>query len=166
MKSRTSQQRRWRLRALTLIEMLAVVCLVALAAVLTLTGLGAASADAQLRAALSECRQFDARLRLLARADGPVMITVTDEGHLLRAGHAGGGETTAPMMRVLAPSGWSVRLLDSEGNPISQLLIDARGCSDDYMLELRAEEGSDGSPESRRLRVAGLTGWVDEVHEP
>jgi type II secretory pathway pseudopilin PulG len=149
---------------MTLIEVLAVVCIIALAAALTLAGLGAANADAQVRAALAQCRQLDARSRLLARADGPVVISVAED--LLCADHAGADEVAAPMLRVLPPDDWAFHLLDAQGNALPQLLVDARGCSDDYTIALRSGKVGEGPSDSRRLRIAGLTGWIEEAPEP
>lgn len=155
-----------RIRAMTLIEVLAVVCIIALAAALTLAGLGAASADTQLRTALAECRQLDFRGRLLARAEGPVVIKVTDDRDGLHAGRAVAAEATPASMRVQAPADWSIRLLDCDGKERSQLSIDGCGCSDDYLIELRAPQVIGSANATRLLRIVGLTGWVEEMAGP
>jgi hypothetical protein len=149
---------------MTLIEVLAVVCIIALAASVTMVGLIGASDEARLWAALDECRRLDARARLLACMEGPMLIVAENDPEGLNVARI--GAEGQPLMRAAAPAGWSWHLRDPSGIERAAVSIDARGRSDDYVIQLLRPAAADARAVERRLRVAGLTGWIQEADEP
>jgi type II secretory pathway pseudopilin PulG len=148
---------------MTLIEILAVVCITALVGSMTIAGLGGADAASRQRTLVSDCRRLEARARLLARMEGPVAVTASEDGRALTAGRLGDDIEAEPtlVLSVEVPPPWRVRLMGAEMVALHGVRIDAQGRSDDYGIELRRGGEADGA--LRQLSVAGLTGWIEEM---
>ena len=118
-------------RGFTLLEVLAVVVLLSMVAGTLTVHVGSVSDSARFRAAEARLTDFDARARLFARTEGPVLLTVGDGGHTVTLSQA---KTGAALLRVDLGEGTSVAL---EVEPRqSWVLIDRLGRSLDYELEL------------------------------
>ena len=139
-------------RGFTLLEVLAVIVLVSLVLGVTLPGLGASSALAHQRRAVAEVRDFDARARLHARAGGPVVLALEEEGRVLSLRRWPRGE-------LLARTAWggdvAVELRDEADD--DEVYFDRAGRSADYDVVVRSDE------RVARWQVAGWTGWIVEA---
>lgn len=138
-------------RALTLIEMLAVVVLLSLVAALGSVGLVSGNEQAQLRASLAAWQDLDATARLLAQTNGPIQMVLNEGTIAISSTHVGEGFSS-----VVLPDGYTGHLVvgNHETNAIT---FDARGHSEDYRVEIRrlaTELPGSG------WEVCGLTGWV------
>ena len=141
-------------RGFTLIEVLAVVLLLSMVAGMLTVHVGRVSDSARFRAAGARLVDFDARARLFARSEGPVLLAVGDGGQELTLSQAQTGE---PLLRVDLHEGTSVALKVEPRQ--SWVLIDRLGRNVDYELELtRGERMS-------RWRIAGASGWIEPVAE-
>jgi len=146
----------WLCRALTLIELLAVVVILGLVLGIGVTNLSAAHAEAQLERCASAWRTLDAeaRILLMQRRDRPLLRLKVDEFHrrvVLSAGEVDVFDSIA------LPEGVEARLLvDGSTGSVG---FDRRGCSPDYVFELRTPD------RTRRWNVEGLTGWIHERSE-
>lgn len=131
-------------RALTLIELLAVIVVASLVAGVATVGLAASGESARLHGAAAQWRDLDARARLLGRSLGPVRISV-DRGvvrlHVI--------ETNELISSVALPGGISL-----DTSPIE---FDRLGRSIDYRVDLH------GANRAIRWRICGLTGYVIEA---
>jgi type II secretory pathway pseudopilin PulG len=153
---------------LTLIELLAVIVIVATATGVLATGFGARNGDARLRETAASLRDLDARARLLAQtllrkdaaAPGPasggphaVTLTLAADGRELWVVASGGMRLAS----VEIPKGIEARLTLARDGQQASIGFDRLGRSPDYECELRGER------RALRLRVAGLTGLIREV---
>ena len=136
-------------RAFTLLEVLIVVVLLALAAALGAHAMLGAGEVASWKSAEAALREFDARARMLARRDGGVVIgqDAAKESLVARA-------NGAPVVALVLPQ--RARAFVEGGRPLP---IDRLGRSGDatYRIEI------DGF--IRRVRVAGLTGQISALDE-
>ena len=134
--------------AFTLVELLGVIVIVSLAMSVVSVRLGAGSDHARLGEAAARWRDLDARARLLARGEGPVLMLIDERAGSITLRRAGSGEHLAGF---LLPRGVVARVEARE--PIT---FDRLGRSPDYVAVLTSEAGE------RRWRVFGLTGWTTE----
>jgi len=139
-------------RCFTLLEMLVVVALVAVASGLAVGGLAAPGRDARLRAAIAAVLDLDRRARLCSRTGYVSFLEVTSEHDALRL-------TMGPNHDVLAedslPDGASLAVVDPlTSDPIGRVRIGTDGRSRDYGVIMTMWETE------RAWCVSGLTGWV------
>ncbi len=139
-------------RALTLIELLAVIVIMSLVAGLATTGLAAASDQARLRAAAADWRTLDAHARLLARSGEPVVMIVDEDAREGRLQAVKSGERLASLV---LPPGVDV---DVSGEPDEgPVTFERSGRSRDYAVALLVDGRQVG------WQVYGLTGYVVET---
>lgn len=140
--------------AFTLIEVLAVVTIVALATAALTIGLGAADANARLRALTADLIDLDARARLLARTDGTCELRFPrDEAErevaLVLVSHEDAFSTVVLPMSARAEA----RTLD--GDPLEAVRFDRSGRTPDYSITVSMGDLT------AAWTVAGLTGWIE-----
>lgn len=134
----------------TLLETLAAVTLLSLAAVLGVGVLLGAGDRASIEQAVASVLATDADARTLALTGGPVRLAANDdqdELHIL----VGRGV----VMRRPMPPQVTVHLLNREDDPLEAIEFDSRGRSMDYQIALVHDE------ERVVIRITGLTGWVE-----
>ena len=141
-------------RGFTLLEVLAVVVLLSMVAGTLTVHVGSVSDSARFRAAEARLVDFDARARIFARSEGPVLLAVGEGGRELTLHQA---RTGAPLLRVDLNERASVALKVEPRQ--SWVLIDRLGRSVDYELELTTGE------RTSRWRVAGGSGWIEPVQQ-
>jgi type II secretory pathway pseudopilin PulG len=137
--------------AFTLLETLAVVVLLALAAATVGARLTGSNTLARVRATAAAAQEADARARLLAVSHGRVAIQVEPgSGDLIAVVD---GERSATLR---APAGMARFDLfhGTTGQPLSLVWIDSRGRSEDYSASCSLEG------RVARWSVAGLSGWT------
>lgn len=146
-----------RRHAFTLIETLAVVALIGLAAVVMTPMLVGATDATRLDDALRRFLDLDARARLLARQESGVEIH-------LQSGSIGlsvGGERDAEIISI-----WqhgeriTIEAVSVEGDPIERVSYDRVGRSQDLDVSVIVGDTR------RSVWIAGLTGWVEREVEP
>jgi prepilin-type N-terminal cleavage/methylation domain-containing protein len=138
----------------TLIELLAVVVVLGLAAGIGIPPLVRLAGGTPLERACALLRDGDARARMLARGTGRELAFELD---------AGGMRCRAARepLEALLPEGVSAEWLATDGQPLRTLTIDSRGRSRDLSLRLRAVGAS------RRFHLLGLSGeWDEEPATP
>ncbi len=137
---------------LTLVEVLAVVLILSLAAGLATFSLAASSEAARLHAAISQWRDLDARARLHGRIREAVTMSLNDEGTAVRLHAIGSPE---PLALVELPAGFTGQVrADPDGDSVT---FDRRGRSADYQVELIVGN------RTMRWQVLGISGLVEEV---
>lgn len=145
-------------RAMTLIEVLAAVALLAFAAGVVATGAMGGGVQAARAEAVGAVRAVDALARLAARAEGAVTVRVARDGaslELWRAGEADARASSALVVRSL-PRGVRATLDDSAGGASrDRIEVDALGRTDDYGVRL--SRTADGA-EIAAVRFRGATG--------
>jgi prepilin-type N-terminal cleavage/methylation domain-containing protein len=140
-----------RQHGLTLIELLAVIAILSLVAGVATVGLASSGAAASLHAAESGWKELDARARLLARAEGAMVMSIDDDARVVRLHVAATGERVG-----VVPLGALEAALETAGAD-DAVRFDGLGRSVDYHARLT------GAERGRRWRVAGLTGAIREV---
>lgn len=139
---------------LTLIEVMAVVTLLAIAAAIATAGLSSAHEAVQLREAVSVFRNADAQARFLASTGDQVILRIGEESNTVELRSDGMDEVRTFTLGTHVSAG----LLDRAGVArIDVVRIDRRGQSTDYRVSLRVGERAE------TLRVSGLTGWVEQA---
>lgn len=139
---------------LTLIEVMAVVTLLAIAAAVATAGLSGAHEAAQLQEAVSVFRNADAQARFLASTGDHVLLRIGEEPNTVELRSVGIGHVRTFTLGTHVSAG----LLDRAGDArIDVVRIDRLGQSWDYRVSLRVGE------RTGTLRVSGLTGWVEDV---
>jgi prepilin-type N-terminal cleavage/methylation domain-containing protein len=148
-------------RAFTLVEMLAVVAILALtvsAAAVALTGMDRAGA---LHAAAANYAAFDAQARATARTSaGAVTIRIVEEGAsaVIVIDAMQGHWTARPQVvgRLEMPGAVTMRWAADEParRPLGSIALDRNGRGRDYLVEFIADE------RRTRWRIGGLTGCV------
>ncbi len=145
-------------RGFTLIEMLAVVTILAIATGVLAMGVGSRSADARLRETMAAWQDLDARARLFARSvrageeSGARQVTLTvsadaNEATLVDL------VTGDRLSRFSLPNGVLARI---DVEPRGVVRYDRLGRCADYTVELT------GEARSIRFTVEGLTGRITE----
>ena len=146
---------RWERSGFTLIEVLAVVVLLAVISTLSIAGLSSTSAGASLMRLKAECRNLDAHARLAAQSSGkPMTIQHKQDANLIELLE----DTDSERLSIVSwPAALTLRM-EIGGVPASTVVLDRLGRSPDYsFIILRDQHES-------RLDIAGLTGAVS-AHE-
>lgn len=143
---------------MTLIEVLAVVALLAFAAGVVATGAIGGGVQAARAEAVGAVRAVDALARLAARAEGAVTVRFSREGaslELWRMGEPRANASSALFVRSL-PRGVRAALVDTAGGASrDRVEVDALGRTDDYGVRLsRVADGA----ELAVVRFRGATG--------
>jgi type II secretory pathway pseudopilin PulG len=133
---------------MTLIEVLAVITILALAAGVLGGGVLEGSRGHRLRQAEGSVREIDDLARLLARRGQPTIISIAERGTAIVARKL---ESRHQMARRELPEGVTARL---EADHDGYVLVSGGGASRDYAVHL-----SLGDRQSR-IAVAGATGWI------
>jgi len=133
-----------------LIEVLSVIVILSLVAGLATVGLAATTDSARLRETQVRWRDLDAHARLMARREGPVLMSVDEEPRLVRLHVRASGE---PVALLALPRGIAGRIERDD----ARVVFDTLGRSPDYAIVVTSEAGT------RRWQVAGLTGDVTEA---
>lgn len=139
-------------RALTLIELLAVIVIASMVAGVATIGLAATSDTARLRAAAAHWRDLDARARVFSRSLGPVEMAVDEDGREVQLYLVRSGELLSAMS-LPEPMQGRIR---APGDPRS-ILFDSHGRTIDYQVDLRADD------RVVTWHVCGLTGLTREA---
>lgn len=134
----------------TLLETLAAVSLLSLAAVLGVGMLLGAGDRASIEQGGATVLTTDTDARSLAMTGGTVTIVASDERDELHV--LAGGEI---VMRRPMPPRVRVHLLDREDRPLVRIRFDASGRSTDYQVALVHDQ------KRVVIRITGLTGWAE-----
>lgn len=145
---------RGRFRGLTLIELLAVVVILAMVAGVAVVNAGSMNASAELRAIARQWQELDARARLHARSDGPVQMHIDSDNRAIRLVSAATNEQLA---FIDLPLGTTVRIQIAAAEPASHVTIDRTGRSGDYTASVERNGGK------ITWTIYGLTGWVKQL---
>jgi prepilin-type N-terminal cleavage/methylation domain-containing protein len=139
--------------AFTLIEVLAVVTILAIATAAMTVGLASADANARLRAFRADLIDLDARARLFARTEGACDIRFPLEAEqtivLARLGNE------EPLATVTLPHAARVEAQATGRDALKIVHVDRSGRSVDYRVTVTMGDLSTA------WTVAGLTGWVE-----
>ena len=138
-------------RAFTLIEVLAVVVLVATAAGVLGVSLARTDAAAEGRRAEGTLKDLDRRARLAATRDGPVRLTLTRTANRTTV-RLVGASTTLAEATFRASAYLSIE--DAETDAVR---YSSGGRSPDFRVRIEHAERTAG------FDVAGLTGWVEPI---
>lgn len=143
-------------KGLTLIEVLAVIVILALIMGAAVINLGATDSHAQTRAMMHDLRRLDRAARHLARTEGAALIewSETEQQLVLRQPRTG-----EVIRRVGWPQWMTVRMAGPSPSTDAPIAYDAAGRSEDLRIEIDAD--------GRRLVLAihGLTGASEELTE-
>jgi len=145
---------------LTLVEVVAVVCILAIAATIMLAAARPYSQTHQRHAAIGAVRETMERARILAAADGEGAELMVLGGVLVATPRS----RPLPEVRAALGNGWTAQLYEcrpgshttSEQDRVETLPMDALGCTIDAEMHLRS------SFTQVRLMLLGLSG---ELHE-
>jgi prepilin-type N-terminal cleavage/methylation domain-containing protein len=149
---RRSTTRRSYERAFTLLEVLAVIVLIAVATAAVATGFSGAVGMARLRQSAATMQDLDRKARLAAITEGAVRLLVDNsEPAQATVWRLGAHES---LFRATFPPGVAVRLSDASGAPLDGVWFDSRGRSLDYAVTCSLGSAGFG------WTVAGLTGWT------
>ena len=153
-KTRNTKAAKKTRRALTLVECLAVVALLAVAVATIAAGLSPSVAGARLREVRSIVLDLDARARVLTTRSGPVVLRVSEGRASVHLGDVPlfVRHLSRPVEAVLTDPG--------TGTPLDAVRIDTRGRSPDYALLLRSDD------RHTLTLVSGLTGYAFEGADP
>jgi prepilin-type N-terminal cleavage/methylation domain-containing protein len=144
-------------RGFTLVEMLAVVTLLALTVSLVTASFAGSVDSGRLSEAESVVRNADAQARLRARTSGPVRLSVDRSVINLEREFGARDRISSNRVSITLPNHARVFMLSADGMETLELIrFDKLGRSPDYRV--RIELGAS----LRTLRVAGLTGWIEE----
>jgi len=147
------------MRGLTLIELLAIIVILAMVSSVLAIGLGSASSVASIQSFASQWAGMDGRARLMSRTqdlDADPIIMVASEGRVALLRHRVDGHDEAVVDEIHSPRGVALRI---EGIEHQWIDFDRRGCTPDYKLVLKLHDVK------RVWRVHGLTGWIEEIGE-
>lgn len=154
MMMRPSQDNR---RAITLLEMLAVIVLVALIAGTSVVGLGGIEHGASTQRAAAQLQGLDAQARLLAQVEKRMVVLSLNaqrDTASLQLFDTTGASTV--VTSIMMPAGVSVRLDDGQ---VASIVFDRAGCSRDYSCHLQHDDAR------AAWHVAGLTGLITNARD-
>jgi type II secretory pathway component PulJ len=143
---------------LTLLEVLAVIVLVAMIAGALAVNLAAVDESASLRQAGGTWQEMDRRARALARTSQAAAIVELEEDStgdrmFIRLRLTDSHEIIS---RIELPLGVNIHIEPEQ----SHVMYDMAGRSIDYQVRLMRED----SPATYRWHVHGLTGFIEDVH--
>lgn len=143
-------------RAFTLVEVLAVIVIMAIIAASLAASLGGASDQAQFMQVLADLRDLDARGRMFARtSEGAAELAIDADARRIRLSGAGSDDVVAQRSW---PGGVSVTF--SADRPVTSVIFDRAGRSIDYSVRITADSSR------ATLRFCGLTGWATTEDSP
>lgn len=136
---------------MTLLELLCVVCVLALASGVLLHGFGRAATALTPPPSLEQLvASIDAEARLGALRGQPLDIATTEGGLVVRNRHTHTVVTEQAISRVV--------LEDlSAHRPVETIRFDAAGRTTDYLVACRTSAGIE------RVSVCGVTGWIEPI---
>ena len=141
------------MKGFTLIEMLAVIALISLAAAALIPNLVAAGRSADMLRVIARVREIDSRARTYARTSGHVILVWIDSEN--RSILMVESDTGMTLGEVEIEPNISLSIeVDGHG---AKIVFDRLGHSADYRVELR------GNGSAARLSVAGLTGFFQST---
>lgn len=138
-------------RAFTLIETLAVVTLIGLAAVLLSPLLLGVAGSSRIDNAMRRALDLDARARLVAQGDRGAVIVIGDNTWTLLIDNKWKSETIAEWNHGAMTE---INVSTGEGEMLNRIVYDAAGRSVD--LNISVGHGA----LNQKTQIAGLTGWV------
>ena len=144
--------------AFTLIETLAVVTLIGLAAIVMTPMLVGTSESTKLDDAVRRFLDLDARARLLAHQESGVGLHIRDESCVVVVDAEGIGQDPDPVMQWLHGDQVQVKIETLDTGPLYSIAYDRAGRSVDFDVVITAGELR------RSVRISGFTGWVEEKH--
>lgn len=144
-------------RGLTLVEVLVVALVLAMAAGTLSVAMRGSAEGAEWHRAIGEVRHLDWMTRIRARVDGPSLIVLTDGGLASSV-----QSSESPIAAVTAPAGAAIAIR-SEGTGVGQsrssLVVDGAGRSESVSYVLR------GTRRAVSIPVSGHTGQHGETVE-
>lgn len=138
-------------RGFTLLELLAVVIILAMVAGAVGVNAGAMNTAAKLRAAAQKWQELDARARQHARSEGAVSIRIDSDNHVIRLLRAATDEQLA---FIELPTDATATAATISGRPTPHIIMDRTGRSNDYTASL------EWNGARMTWTIYGLTGWV------
>jgi len=138
-------------RAMTMIELLAALVILSLAASVSIGVAGPLSEGQRRAAAIDAVNRALSRARLLAETHGGAQLTIDDHGFTARAAQ-GGSETLARDVRVTLPVGFDGHF-ETDGATTDSLRFDARGRCEDAIVILQR-----GGHTAVRIELLGISG--------
>jgi prepilin-type N-terminal cleavage/methylation domain-containing protein len=141
-------------QAFTLIEMLAVIVIIAMVATAVTVSLAAADDQAAFLNGAAQCRDLDAKARQCAQTQGSAALIRVGDDHNTIALEVGQERLAVAKM----PSSMSVHL--ERDRPVTMISFDRAGRSPDYKITICRDDRS----RSRGWKVCGLTGFL--IEEP
>lgn len=138
----------------TLLELLAVLCLLGIAAASITVGAQARTVGAALRSTAGMLLECDANARLLARRGRTVAMRV--QGSTVRLDQA---SAESPLITRTVPPDARLTFHSPDGTAIDRIIFRTTGQSDDYVATVTRNE------RHLQLRIAGLTGWAEVEEE-
>lgn len=141
-------------RGFTLIEVLTVVTILAIATAAMTVGLASADANARLRALGADLVDLDARARLLARTDGACELRLPSEQDRSVALALVGSDEA--FTTIALPRGARLEASTTASDALETIRFDRSGRSFDYEVIVTFDDLS------ATWAVAGLTGWVEK----
>jgi prepilin-type N-terminal cleavage/methylation domain-containing protein len=142
----------WR-AGFTIIEVLAVVMILALVSGVVSVRISAANRTAERQASASMIRELDAHARLLAQQGQSIVLSVHDDGTHLELRRV--FETEAIATRLLpSPFTLTVRSFSQPSENVHAIAYDTCGCCGDYLITIADPTSSD----SHTLALYGISG--------
>ena len=142
--------------AFTLIETLAVVMLIGLAAIVMTTMLAGTTESTRLDDAVRRFLDLDARARLLAHQESGVVLQVKDEACLIVVDAEGIEPDPDPVMQCSHGAQVQLKIETADAGVVDSITYDRGGRSVDFDVVISVGELR------RSVSIAGLTGGVEE----
>jgi type II secretory pathway pseudopilin PulG len=144
------------LHAFTLIETLAVVMLIGLAAIVMTPMLAGATDSTRLNDAVRRFLDLDTRARLLAHQESGLMLRIEDEACVVVVDAESDVQESTPIVQWAHGTQIQLKIETADGRTVDSIMYDRGGRSVDFDVVITAGELRSS------LSVAGLTGWVEE----
>lgn len=142
--------------AFTLIETLAVVMLIGLAAIVMTTMLAGSTESTRLDDAVRRFLDLDSRARLLAHQESDVVLKIQDNACVIVVDDETSQQDPDPVMEWSHGAQVQVKIESADAGPIDSIAYDRSGRSADFDVVVFAGDLR------REFSIAGLTGWVEE----
>jgi len=141
-------------RALTLIELLAVVVILSMAAAIGVVSLSNVDAQARIDRFVDRWRELDDKARLTGMRGSAVVLNRGEDELTLSA------RDSEPDIIVAAAIPAHISMTFAiDGKTVDRLQFDQRGCSEDYTLAIAT------AVDILRWTVNGETGWIEPIRE-